>query len=108
MDPLLLQNNPSLSVRRYTEAKELAKNLEKQATKVQAEAEEAGDTALKIFANLTSLPPVDTKALEVTPPSGDPDQSRPLDVPCVTDSCLVRLSRTKPGRSRRRRRTWTS
>lgn len=53
-------------MRRYTEAKELAKNLESQATKVQAEADEAGDMALKIFANLTSLPPVDTKALEVS------------------------------------------
>lgn len=52
-------------VSRYNEAKELAKNLEKQANKVQAEAEEAGDKALKIFANLTSLPPFDTKALEV-------------------------------------------
>lgn len=54
---------------RYTEAKELAKNLEKQATKVQAEADDAGDMALKIFANLTNLPPVDTKALEVSPPT---------------------------------------
>uniref|UniRef100_A0A669EPC2 Laminin, gamma 1 n=1 Tax=Oreochromis niloticus TaxID=8128 RepID=A0A669EPC2_ORENI len=43
---------------------DLAKNLEKQATKVQAEAEEAGNKALKLFANLTSLPPIDTKALE--------------------------------------------
>uniref|UniRef100_A0A8C4DYK9 Laminin subunit gamma-1 n=1 Tax=Dicentrarchus labrax TaxID=13489 RepID=A0A8C4DYK9_DICLA len=43
---------------------ELAKNLEKQANKVQAEAEDAGEKALKIFANLTSLPPFDTKALE--------------------------------------------
>lgn len=51
---------------RYNEAKELAKNLEKQANKVQAEAEDAGNKALKIFANLTSLPPFDTKALEVT------------------------------------------
>lgn len=50
---------------RYIEAKDLAKNLEKQATKVHAEAEEAGNKALKIYANLTSLPPVDTKALEV-------------------------------------------
>lgn len=50
---------------RYTEAKELAKNLEKQANKVQGEAEEAGDRALKIFANLTILPSFDTKALEV-------------------------------------------
>ena len=53
-------------MRRYNEAKDLAKNLEKQANKVQAEAEEAGDKALKIFANLTSVPPFDTKALEVT------------------------------------------
>lgn len=51
---------------RYNEAKELAKNLEKQANKVQAEAEDAGDKAVKIFANLTSIPPLDTKALEVT------------------------------------------
>lgn len=51
---------------RYNEAKDLAKNLEKQANKVQAEAEDAGNQALKIFANLTSLPPFDTKALEVS------------------------------------------
>lgn len=51
---------------RYNEAKDVAKNLEKQASKVQAEAEEAGDKALKIFANLTSLPPFNTDALEVT------------------------------------------
>lgn len=51
---------------RYNEAKELAKNLEKQANKVRAEADEAGDKALKIFANLTSVPALDTKALEVT------------------------------------------
>lgn len=50
---------------RYNEARDLAKNLEKQANKVQAEAEDAGNKALKIFANLTSLPPFDTKALEV-------------------------------------------
>eukprot|EP00064_Thunnus_orientalis_P021569 superscaffoldBa00006628_g21734 len=50
--------------KKYNEAKELAKNLEKQANKVQAEAEDAGNKALKIFANLTSLPPFDTKALE--------------------------------------------
>lgn len=50
---------------RYNEAKELAKSLEKQATKVQTEAEEAGNKALKLFANLTSLPQIDTKALEV-------------------------------------------
>lgn len=52
-------------VLRYIEAKDLAKTLEKQAAKVHAEAEEAGNKALKIYANLTSLPPVDTKALEV-------------------------------------------
>lgn len=50
---------------RYNEAKDLAKNLEKQASKVQAEAQEAGDKALRIFANLTSLPPFNTDALEV-------------------------------------------
>lgn len=50
--------------KKYNEAKELAKNLEKQANKVQAEAEDAGNKALKIFANLTSIPPFDTKALE--------------------------------------------
>ncbi|XP_072298063.1 laminin subunit gamma-1 [Eucyclogobius newberryi] len=50
--------------KKYNDAKEMAKNLEKQATKVQAEAEEASDRALRIFANLTSLPPFDTKALE--------------------------------------------
>ncbi|TMS01279.1 Laminin subunit gamma-1 [Larimichthys crocea] len=50
--------------KKYNDAKELAKNLEKQANKVQAEAEDAGDKALKIAANLTSIPPLDTKALE--------------------------------------------
>ncbi|KAL4656079.1 laminin subunit gamma-1 [Arapaima gigas] len=50
--------------RKYNEAKELAKNLEKQANKVHAEAQEAGDKALQIYANLTGLPPVDTKSLE--------------------------------------------
>uniref|UniRef100_A0A8C7SAZ3 Laminin, gamma 1 n=1 Tax=Oncorhynchus mykiss TaxID=8022 RepID=A0A8C7SAZ3_ONCMY len=50
--------------RKYNEAKDLAKNLEKQANKVHAEAEEAGDKALKIYANLTSLPPFNTKLLE--------------------------------------------
>uniref|UniRef100_A0A672NPD1 Laminin subunit gamma-1 n=1 Tax=Sinocyclocheilus grahami TaxID=75366 RepID=A0A672NPD1_SINGR len=50
--------------RKYVEAKDLAKNLEKQAAKVHAEAEEAGNKALKIYANLTSLPPIDTKILE--------------------------------------------
>ncbi|XP_024124421.1 laminin subunit gamma-1 [Oryzias melastigma] len=50
--------------RKYNEAKELAKNLEKQANKVKSEADEAGNEALKIFANLTSLPPFDAKALE--------------------------------------------
>lgn len=57
--------NVTSAVIRYNEAKELAKNLEKQANKIQAEAEDAGEKALKIFANLTSLPPFDTKALEV-------------------------------------------
>uniref|UniRef100_A0AAY4ABN0 Laminin subunit gamma 1 n=1 Tax=Denticeps clupeoides TaxID=299321 RepID=A0AAY4ABN0_9TELE len=43
---------------------DLAKNLEKQANKVRAEAEEAGDKAMKIYANLTGLPSFDTKSLE--------------------------------------------
>lgn len=60
---------------RYSEAKELAKNLEKQTNKVQAEAEEAGDRALKIVANLTSLPLLNTKALEVTPLTGSTSQN---------------------------------
>ncbi|KAJ8357310.1 hypothetical protein SKAU_G00201040 [Synaphobranchus kaupii] len=50
--------------KKYNEAKDLAKNLEKQANKVHAEAEEAGNKALQIYANLTGLPPVDTKTLE--------------------------------------------
>lgn len=54
------------NVFRYNEAKDFAKNLEKQASKVEAEAEDAGDKALKIFANLTSLPPFNTDTLEVT------------------------------------------
>ncbi|XP_007578148.1 laminin subunit gamma-1 [Poecilia formosa] len=48
----------------YNEAKDRAKDLEQQANKVQAEAEDAGNKALKLFANLTSLPPFDTKTLE--------------------------------------------
>lgn len=60
---------------RYNEAKELAKNLEKQTNKVQAEAEEAGDRALKIVANLTNLPLLNTKALEVSPLIGSPSQN---------------------------------
>lgn len=47
------------------EAKKLAKDLEKQANQVQSEAEEAGEQALKLYANLTSLPPFDTTPLEV-------------------------------------------
>lgn len=68
-----------IDVFRYNEAKELAKNLEKQANKVQAEAEETGDKALKIFANLTSLPPFDTKALEVTLLTGNHFQNLYFD-----------------------------
>uniref|UniRef100_A0AAY5EE43 Laminin subunit gamma-1 n=1 Tax=Electrophorus electricus TaxID=8005 RepID=A0AAY5EE43_ELEEL len=44
--------------------KYLAKNLEKQASKVHNEAEEAGTKAMKIYANFTSLPPFDVKSLE--------------------------------------------
>nr|XP_014351267.1 PREDICTED: laminin subunit gamma-1 [Latimeria chalumnae] len=50
--------------RRYDEAKNMAKDLEKQANKVHAEAKEAGDKALQIYANLTTLPRVETKTLE--------------------------------------------
>ncbi|XP_037538375.1 laminin subunit gamma-1 [Nematolebias whitei] len=50
--------------RKYDDTKNLAKHLEKQANLIQAEAEEAGDQALKIFANLTSLPPFDAAPLE--------------------------------------------
>lgn len=55
-----------LCLHRYAEAKDLAKTLEKQASKVLAEAGEAGDKANKILANLTSIPPFDTKSLEVS------------------------------------------
>lgn len=51
---------------RFNEAKDLARNLEKQASKVDAEAEEAGSKALRIYANLTGLPGLDTKSLEVS------------------------------------------
>lgn len=61
---------------RYDEAKDLAKNLEQQATKVQAEAQEAGDQALKMFANLTSLPPFKMDALEVTGGEGSSSRVR--------------------------------
>lgn len=50
---------------RYDAAKNMSRELEKQATKVHIEADEAGDKALLIYANLTSLPKIDTKALEV-------------------------------------------
>ncbi|KAG2461822.1 DHX9 helicase, partial [Polypterus senegalus] len=50
--------------RKYNETKNIAKDLEKQANKVHAEADEAGNKALQIYANLTSIPPVDTEALE--------------------------------------------
>ncbi|XP_030063379.1 laminin subunit gamma-1 [Microcaecilia unicolor] len=50
--------------RKYNQAKNISRDLEKQATKVHAEAEEAGSKALQIYANITSLPAVDTKVLE--------------------------------------------
>ncbi|XP_048845494.1 laminin subunit gamma-1 [Brienomyrus brachyistius] len=50
--------------KKFNEAKDLARNLEKQASKVDAEAEEAGSKALRIYANLTGLPGLDTKSLE--------------------------------------------
>uniref|UniRef100_A0A452H759 Laminin subunit gamma-1 n=1 Tax=Gopherus agassizii TaxID=38772 RepID=A0A452H759_9SAUR len=50
--------------RKYNQAKNISRDLEKQANKVHAEAEEAGNKALQIYANLTSLPAVDSKGLE--------------------------------------------
>ncbi|GCB72288.1 hypothetical protein scyTo_0006235 [Scyliorhinus torazame] len=50
--------------RKYDAAKDMSRELERQATKVHGEAEEAGNKALQIYANLTSLPIVDTMALE--------------------------------------------
>ncbi|CAI9596610.1 unnamed protein product [Staurois parvus] len=50
--------------KKYNQAKDLARELEKQATKVHAEAEEAGNRALQIYANLTSIPPIDTTGLQ--------------------------------------------
>lgn len=50
--------------KKYNQAKELSRELEKQASKVHAEAEEAGNRALQIYANLTSIPPIDTTALQ--------------------------------------------
>ncbi|XP_069794299.1 laminin subunit gamma-1 isoform X1 [Narcine bancroftii] len=50
--------------KKYDAAKNMSRELEKQAAKVHNEAEEAGSKALQIYANLTSLPKVDTKALE--------------------------------------------
>nr|XP_056701417.1 laminin subunit gamma-1 [Euleptes europaea] len=50
--------------RKYNQAKDISRDLEKQANKVHAEAEEAGNKALQIYANLTSLPVVDTESLE--------------------------------------------
>ncbi|KAH0618288.1 hypothetical protein JD844_017344, partial [Phrynosoma platyrhinos] len=50
--------------RKYNQAKNISRDLERQANKVHAEAEEAGNKALQIYANLTSLPPIDTEELE--------------------------------------------
>ncbi|KAM4023143.1 laminin subunit gamma-1 [Anomaloglossus baeobatrachus] len=50
--------------KKYNQAKDLSKELEKQASKVHAEAEEAGNRALQIYANLVSIPPIDTMALQ--------------------------------------------
>uniref|UniRef100_A0A672NHM3 Laminin subunit gamma-1 n=1 Tax=Sinocyclocheilus grahami TaxID=75366 RepID=A0A672NHM3_SINGR len=58
------ENKTSSDIDELNRKYDLAKNLEKQAAKVHAEAEEAGNKALKIYANLTSLPPIDTKILE--------------------------------------------
>lgn len=50
---------------KYNQARNISQDLEKQANKVLAEAEEAGNRALQIYANLTSLPNVDSTGLEV-------------------------------------------
>ncbi|KAM9326705.1 laminin subunit gamma-1 [Gastrophryne carolinensis] len=50
--------------KKYNQAKDLARELEKQASKVHAEAEEAGNRALQIYANLSSIPSIDTTALQ--------------------------------------------
>ncbi|XP_026559056.1 laminin subunit gamma-1 [Pseudonaja textilis] len=50
--------------RKYNQAKNIARDLEKQANKVSAEAKEAGEKALQIYANLTTLPSIDTAGLE--------------------------------------------
>lgn len=55
----------SLGFFRYNQARNISRDLEKQASKVLAEAEEAGNKALQIYANLTSLPTVDSTGLEV-------------------------------------------
>jgi len=55
----------SLGFFRYNQARNISRDLEKQASKVLAEAEEAGNKALQIYANLTSLPAVDSTGLEV-------------------------------------------
>ncbi|KFP41541.1 Laminin subunit gamma-1, partial [Chlamydotis macqueenii] len=49
---------------KYNQARNISRDLEKQASKVLAEAEEAGNKALQIYANLTSLPAVDSTGLE--------------------------------------------
>ncbi|KFQ19837.1 Laminin subunit gamma-1, partial [Merops nubicus] len=49
---------------KYNQARNISQDLEKQASKVLAEAEEAGNKALQIYANLTSLPTVDSTGLE--------------------------------------------
>ncbi|XP_078499309.1 laminin subunit gamma-1 [Lissotriton helveticus] len=65
---LAAENQTSIEIeeltRKYNQAKNISRDLEKQANKVHAEAEEAGNKALEIYANLTSLPVVDTKVLE--------------------------------------------
>lgn len=50
--------------KKYNEAKNMTKDLEKEANKVHAEAQEADNKALQIYANLTSLPTIDTQTLE--------------------------------------------
>ncbi|XP_074164653.1 laminin subunit gamma-1-like [Sminthopsis crassicaudata] len=50
--------------RKYEQAKNLSRDLEKQATRVHEEAKRAGDKAVEIYASVAQLTPVDSVALE--------------------------------------------
>ncbi|CAH2311352.1 laminin subunit gamma-1 [Pelobates cultripes] len=68
MKTLAAENQTSAEIdelnRKFNQAKDLSRELEKQATKVHAEAEEAGNRALQIYANFSSIPPIDTTGLQ--------------------------------------------